>query len=80
MKKTIIDLDAGLVYNLFENIIDEDVVFFNMDVEFCKPVDLLITCIPVPPSCIRPTVAMSHGLKNEDDLTAKISEIIERNK
>jgi DNA-directed RNA polymerase beta' subunit len=34
----------------------------------------------VPPSCIRPTVAMSHGLKNEDDLTAKISEIIERNR
>lgn len=51
-----------------------------MDAEFCKPIDLLITCIPVPPSCIRPTVAMSHGLKNEDDLTAKISEIIERNK
>jgi DNA-directed RNA polymerase beta' subunit len=54
-------------------------VYFNMDSSMCKPSDLLITCIPAPPSCIRPTVAVSHGLKNEDDLTVKIAEIVQRN-
>jgi DNA-directed RNA polymerase beta' subunit len=73
-------MDALKVYTLFENIVDEDIIFFNMDLNLCKPVDLLITCIPAPPSCIRPTVAVSHGMKNEDDLTMKLAEIIERNK
>ena len=50
-----------------------------MDEAHCKPVDLMITSIPVPPCCIRPTVAMSHGLKSEDDLTAQMSDIIWRN-
>ena len=80
IRKTIIDLDALTVYKLFQMIIDEDIIFFNMDPDLCKPIDMLITTIPVPPSCIRPTVAVSHGLKNEDDLTVKIAEIVERNK
>jgi len=72
-------MDAQKVYNLFENILDEDIIFFNMDSELCKPIDMMITSVPAPPSCIRPTVAVSHGLKNEDDLTMKIAEIIVRN-
>lgn len=74
--KTIIDLDAGTVYQLLKNIPDEDIIFMNMKKELCRPVDFMITSIPVPPSCIRPSVAMQFGLKNEDDLTCKISEII----
>jgi DNA-directed RNA polymerase beta' subunit len=54
------------------NIPDEDIIFFNMKKELCKPVDFMMTTIPVPPSCIRPTVAMNFGMKNEDDLTRKI--------
>ena len=57
----------------------EDIVFFNMDSEMTKPCDLILTCIPAPPSCIRPTVLVTHGLKNEDDLTIKIAEIVQRN-
>ena len=74
-----IDLDASFVYNLLERIPDEDVIFFNMDTKMCRPLDMMITSNPVPPACIRPTVAMAHGLKNEDDLTIKMAEIIERN-
>ena len=50
-----------------------------MNSAYCKPKDLMITSIPVPPSCLRPTVQMMHGMRNEDDLTAKMSEIIVRN-
>lgn len=80
LKKVIIDMDALKVFQLFEKIMDEDIAFFNMDPELCKPSDMMMTCVPAPPSCIRPTVAVSHGLKNEDDLTIKLAEIVERNK
>ena len=79
LKRVVIDLDALKVYRLLSNIIDEDIVFFNMDASICKPVDMMITAIPAPPSCIRPTVAVANGKKNQDDLTIKISEIILRN-
>jgi DNA-directed RNA polymerase III subunit RPC1 len=65
---------------LFEKIQYEDVILFNMDPDLCLPSDLIVKFIPVPPSCIRPTVAVSHGMKNEDDLTIKIAEIVERNR
>lgn len=43
-----------------------------------RPENLIWTCIPVPPVAIRPSVAMDRGEmgSNEDDLTIKLSEII----
>ena len=48
--------------------------------KFVKPKDLIITQILVPPVCIRPTVELSNGKTNEDDLTIKIYEILRANK
>lgn len=76
LKRVVIDMDALKTHNLFMKIVDEDIVFFNIDSNMCKPSDMIVTCIPAPPSCIRPTVAVSHGLKNEDDLTVKLAEIV----
>ena len=61
---------------MFERIKDEDSPLFDMDPLLCRPVDLIITHIPVPPSCIRPSVPVSQGTTNEDDLTMKLSEIL----
>ena len=39
--------------------------------------ELILTHIPVPPCCIRPSVAMGVGAgSNEDDLTVILSEIV----
>jgi DNA-directed RNA polymerase beta' subunit len=76
LKKVVIDMDALKALKLFKLIVEEDLVFFNMDGDLCKPEDMIITCIPTPPSCIRPTVAVNHGMKNEDDLTIKLAEIV----
>lgn len=51
-----------------------------MDIKMCKPTDLLVTNIPVPPVPIRPSVAVSASTTNEDDLTVKLAEIIQLNK
>ena len=38
-----------------------------------QPEDLLMTYVPVPPVCIRPSVEMDSGAgTNEDDLTIKL--------
>lgn len=47
-----------------------------MDTNLCKPIDMLITHIPLPPVPIRPSVAVSTSTTNEDDLTVKMAEII----
>jgi len=41
----------------------------------CTPESLIITCLPVPPGTIRPSVISLDSSSNEDDLTIKLSEI-----
>jgi DNA-directed RNA polymerase III subunit RPC1 len=45
------------------------------DGSYCKPADLIMTHMPAPPVCIRPSVAVTATIKNEDDLTVKLAEI-----
>jgi DNA-directed RNA polymerase III subunit RPC1 len=74
------DLTAQKVYNLFSRIPKDDIILFDMNPEFSKPIDLLLNYIIVPPLSIRPTVVVSAGATNEDDLTIKIGEMIQLNK
>jgi len=52
----------------------------QLNADLCKPVDLLITQLSAPPVCIRPSVAVQQNVKNEDDLTIKLAEMIFYNK
>ncbi|KAJ1872373.1 DNA-directed RNA polymerase III subunit C1 (rpo31) [Coemansia sp. RSA 990] len=63
------------VYNLFKNISDEDCELMGLNPKSGRPEMFLWTCVPVPPVCIRPSVAQD-GASNEDDLTVKLSEIV----
>ncbi|KAH7649449.1 DNA-directed RNA polymerase III C1 subunit [Cryptosporidium bovis] len=47
--------------------------------EIFKPENLLISRLPVPPNCIRPSVTMGESGSNEDDLTVILSEITDLN-
>lgn len=53
----------------------------GMDPKFGRPERFLWTAVPVPPACIRPSVAMDRSDlgSNEDDLTMKMAEIITMN-
>lgn len=45
-----------------------------------RPEDLLISAVPVPPVCIRPSVEMDAGAgSNEDDITMRLANIVETN-
>ncbi|KAJ1958508.1 DNA-directed RNA polymerase III subunit C1 (rpo31) [Linderina pennispora] len=63
------------VYQLFKNISDEDCELMGLNPDSGRPELFLWTSVPVPPVCIRPSVAQD-GASNEDDLTVKLSEII----
>lgn len=65
------------VQNLFERIPESDIPLLLMNQNCALPKDLIFTRIPVPPNCIRPSIAsdLKSGT-NEDPLTMKLSEII----
>jgi DNA-directed RNA polymerase III subunit RPC1 len=65
------------VLHLLERVPDEDVEFLLMSPAHGSPKDLILTRVPVPPVCIRPSVVsdLKSGT-NEDDLTMKLTEIV----
>ncbi|KAJ2944679.1 hypothetical protein O0L34_g4036 [Tuta absoluta] len=73
----IIEMSPLEVLNLFRRIPDEDIPLLGMNVKLSRPEDLIVTRLPVPPLCIRPSVASDiKAGTNEDDLTMKQSEIL----
>ncbi len=80
LKKYVEDITPVRALQLFEKIRPEDVCLFDMNPDLCKPADMLITHLPVPPISIRPSVQASEDVTNEDDLTVKLGEIIQLNK
>ncbi|KAK7791847.1 hypothetical protein R5R35_011050 [Gryllus longicercus] len=65
------------VLEILQKIPEEDIPFLLMNPDRGKPKDLILTRLPVPPLCIRPSVVseLKSGT-TEDDLTMKLSEII----
>lgn len=77
LKSVMDDLNPLRVQGLFRAIPDEDCELLDLA---GRPEDLLLTAIPVPPVCIRPSVEMDAGAgSNEDDLTVKLMQIVEVN-
>ena len=75
--KVVETLNCLRVWEIFKRIKPEDVELLNIKV---KPEKLLMTHIPVPPVCIRPSIEMEMtSATNEDDITMKLIQIVEVN-
>lgn len=48
----------------------------GLDPKFARPDWMLVTVIPVPPPCVRPSTVVDSASKGEDDLTHKLADII----
>ncbi|KFM26649.1 DNA-directed RNA polymerase III subunit rpc1 [Auxenochlorella protothecoides] len=71
------DLNPLRVRQLFTNIPQADLELLDVA---GRPEDLLISAVPVPPVCIRPSVEMDAGAgSNEDDITMRLANIVETN-
>ena len=63
------ELNPLRVLMLFRRISEEDCGLLALA---GRPEHLLMTHVPVPPVCIRPSVEMDTGGSNEDDLSIKL--------
>ncbi|KAI8880930.1 beta and beta-prime subunits of DNA dependent RNA-polymerase [Backusella circina FSU 941] len=70
------DLNPLRVLRLFQRITPEDCELLGLSEEHGRPEWYIWQYLPVPPSCIRPSVLQDDNSSNEDDLTAKLTEII----
>ncbi|KAI8370510.1 uncharacterized protein BYT42DRAFT_502192 [Radiomyces spectabilis] len=70
------DLNPLRVLRLFQRISPEDCELLGLSEEHGRPEWYIWQYLPVPPSCIRPSVLQDDNSSNEDDLTAKLTEII----
>ena len=72
-------LSAERVLNIFKRISDEECAILGMDAKYARPDWMILTCLPVPPLAVRPTVVMHGTVGHQDDLTDKLADIVKAN-
>jgi DNA-directed RNA polymerase II subunit RPB1 len=80
-KKNIEYLSPSKIYNIFQNIDDNDCRLMGFDPTKNRPESFIIKNFPIPPVAIRPSVRLemlSSG-PSEDGLTAKLADIVKDN-
>lgn len=71
------DLNPQKVLGILRRVSDVDAELLDVG---DRPENLILTQLPVPPVCIRPSVEMESGNgSNEDDITMKLVQIVEVN-
>lgn len=71
-----------MAYNILRRISDPDLLDMGMDIQQARPEWMVLTVLPVPPPPVRPSISMdgsSGGIRNEDDLTYKLGDILRAN-
>ncbi|MHA1237808.1 MAG: DNA-directed RNA polymerase subunit A' [Candidatus Odinarchaeia archaeon] len=63
----------------FERISDEDCLLLGINPEVARPEWMILTVLPVPPVCVRPSITLESGVRSEDDLTHKLVDVIRIN-
>ena len=76
-KKVLIKPDY--VLKTFKRITDEDCIKLGFSPQFCRPEWLILTVLPVPPPCVRPSVKQDNNQRSDDDLTYKLIDIVKAN-
>ena len=67
------------VLSIFKRISNDDLRDMGLNVDYARPEWMIISALPVPPPPVRPSISMDGtgvGLRNEDDLTYKLSDVI----
>ncbi|GKT64622.1 DNA-directed RNA polymerase II subunit Rpb1 [Colletotrichum tofieldiae] len=71
-----------MAHNILRRISDDDLRDMGLNLEYARPEWMIVTVLPVPPPPVRPSISMDgtgQGLRNEDDLTYKLGDIIRAN-
>ena len=71
-----------MALNVFRNISDDDLARLGLNADYARPEWMILTVLPVPPPAVRPSISVdgtAQGMRSEDDLTYKLSDIIRAN-
>ncbi|KAI1827476.1 DNA-directed RNA polymerase II subunit RPB1 [Xylaria intraflava] len=80
--KNTINITPEMALNILKNISDDDLQDMGLNKDYARPEWMIITVLPVPPPPVRPSISMDgtgQGLRNEDDLTYKLGDVIRAN-
>ncbi|MHA1728422.1 MAG: DNA-directed RNA polymerase subunit A' [Promethearchaeota archaeon] len=56
-----------------------DCKLLEINPEATKPQWMILTVLPIPPVCVRPSITLDSGIRSEDDLTHKLVDVIRIN-
>ncbi|CAF5034825.1 unnamed protein product, partial [Rotaria sp. Silwood1] len=73
-------LSAERVLAIFKSIPDNICHLLGMDPRQARPDWMIITVLPVPPMCVRPSVLVFGTARSQDDLTYNLANILKANK
>lgn len=76
-KKQILSTDD--VLRILRRISNKDAEILGFSNKYNRPEWMICTIMPVPPPSVRPSVKTDNGMRQEDDLTSKLSTIIKVN-
>lgn len=77
-KENSIEVSIAEIERVFKSIPDEDITLFGFNPTRMRPINLILSIIPVLPPCSRPYV-ITNGEKCEDDLTTLYRDITKAN-
>ncbi|KAI1436879.1 DNA-directed RNA polymerase II subunit RPB1 [Xylaria sp. CBS 124048] len=80
--KNTTNITPEMALNILKNISDDDLRDMGLNKDYARPEWMIITVLPVPPPPVRPSISMDgtgQGLRNEDDLTYKLGDVIRAN-
>ncbi|EON98349.1 putative dna-directed rna polymerase ii largest subunit protein [Phaeoacremonium minimum UCRPA7] len=75
-------ITAEQAHNILRRISDSDLSDMGLNKDYARPEWMIVTVLPVPPPPVRPSISMDgtgQGMRNEDDLTFKLGDIIRAN-
>jgi len=75
-------ITAETAHNILRRISDSDLRDMGLNADYARPEWMVLTVLPVPPPPVRPSISMDGtgtGMRNEDDLTYKLGDIIRAN-
>ena len=74
-----IPLSAAEAHEIVSRISDDTCRLIGLDPVNARPEWMIITILPVPPPCVRPSISVDTNGRSEDDLTHMLTNIIKYN-
>ncbi|KYK54642.1 RNA polymerase II largest subunit [Drechmeria coniospora] len=81
-RRETVPITPEMAHSILRRISEEDLRHIGLNSDYARPEWMILTVLPVPPPPVRPSISMDGtgtGMRNEDDLTYKLGDIIRAN-